>query len=458
MIFTSLDFVIFFIVVLYCYWRLCRRWQNIFIVIASYFFYGYVHPAFCILLFTSTVSDYYLALAIEYRSHQKKLFLTCSIAVNLGILFFFKYFNFFVDNISAVLAMLGWNIGETTLRVFLPVGISFYTFQTLSYTIDVYRQKLQPTHSIIDFALYVCFFPQLVAGPIERAIRLLPQISKARMINITIVRYAIVLIVWGFCKKLVIADNVAVYVNQIFLLKDPSLVMLIVGSFAFSIQILADFSAYTDIARGCSYLLGFELMENFKRPYVAISPSDFWRRWHISLSSWIRDYLYIPLGGSKITHTGKFFAVVMITMILSGLWHGAAWTYVTWGAYHGLLVFIYHQFGIKGNWQVAGVKKIVAWALMYSFTLFGWLLFRAPSITWLTSVFVDLSWFDHTQFVAAVTIFLSVLLYTLPYACYFLLQFVKEDSLSYPLFLGIALCLIFVLGNESGQDFIYFRF
>ncbi|WP_372367384.1 MBOAT family protein [Candidatus Uabimicrobium sp. HlEnr_7] len=435
------------------------KWQNIFLVAASYFFYGYIHPAFCLLLFISTISDYFLAQAIVNHSQHKKYFLVGSLCINIGVLFYFKYFGFFAENVFAIFDSWGWEINETAWKVVLPVGISFYTFQTLSYTIDVYREKLQPTSNFIYFALYVCFFPQLVAGPIERATRLLPQISQRRYFDTKKIRIAFALIVWGFCKKLVIADNVGVYVNQIFLLEAPSLFMLLVGALGFSIQILADFSAYTDIARGCAFLLGFELMENFKKPYLAISPSDFWKRWHISLSSWIRDYLYIPLGGSKGTTKIKLFWVILISMTLSGLWHGAAWTFILWGVYHGVLVFVYHLFGIKGSWKPKGLKWLVAWVLMYLFTLFGWLLFRTHSVVWLFESLMNPLFVNQEQFISAITILLCMLMYSLPYAFYFLLlRFVKASSLWYPFFLGSALCLIFIFGNENGQDFIYFRF
>ena len=460
--FTSFDFLIFLPTVFGIYWCLLKdyRKQNCFIVVCSYFFYGYVHPLFCLLLFLSTLSDYCCSLGIVRYPRFRRHFVGISIVINLGILFFFKYCGFFVDNIAMIFKAWGWTMSEVTWKVLLPAGISFYTFQTLSYTVDVYRGHLKPTSNFIDFAMYVCFFPQLVAGPIERASRLLPQISSERHIDSKIVQSALFLVMWGFFKKLVIADNVAPYVNQIFLLQDPSLFILGVGAFAFSVQILADFSAYTDIARGCASLLGIELIENFNRPYAAISPSDFWRRWHISLSSWIRDYLYIPLGGSRVNGLLHFFWVVIVTMSLSGLWHGAAWNYVLWGAYHGILLFLYHICGAKGRWKPRGVIGLsVAWLSMYVFTLFGWLLFRTHSVEWLWSSLRNFTMYNDEQFITAIIVLLTVSMYSLPYLLYeCLLRYAKKGSLWYSFFAGAALCAIFIFGNENGQDFIYFQF
>ena len=265
---------------------------------------------------------------------RRKWWLVLSLISNLSVLGFFKYFNFFVDSVQAGLAALGMNTSLPVLQVVLPVGISFYTFQSLSYTIDVYRGRLRACRSLLDFALFVAFFPQLVAGPIERAEALVPRVLSSRVFNLVVARDALVLMAWGFFKKLVIADNVGVIANRVFSMKDPGFEMLWAGVFAFGVQIYADFSAYTDIARGTARWLGFDLMKNFDHPYVAVSPSDFWRRWHISLSSWFRDYLYIPLGGSR-HGLPRTLLNVMITFVISGLWHGAAWNFVLWGTFHG---------------------------------------------------------------------------------------------------------------------------
>ena len=276
---------------------------------------------------------------MEAWPRHRRRFLWLSIVSNFGMLGFFKYFNFFVENVAGVLASIGLTVHEPTLRILLPVGISFYTFQAMSYTIDVYRGELHARRSLLDLAVFVSFFPHLVAGPIQRASFLLPQVESPRRFSAEKARSGFVLICWGFFKKLVIADNVGVIANKVFALSDPTFYILWAGVFAFAIQIYADFSAYTDIARGTSRWLGFELTENFAHPYLARSPADFWRRWNISLSSWFRDYVYIPLGGSRLG-TWLWTRNVLITFLLSGLWHGASWNYVLWGLYHGLLLLI----------------------------------------------------------------------------------------------------------------------
>ena len=276
---------------------------------------------------------------MERWPERKRVFMGISIVSNFGMLGFFKYFNFFVDNVHAVLSAAGYEIGMPVLRVLLPVGISFYTFQAMSYTVDVFRGELRARRSLLDVAVFISFFPHLVAGPIQRASFLLPQVEGARRFSIEKAASGFYLMVWGFFKKLVIADNVGVIANKVFALSDPSFEILWAGVFAFAIQIYADFSAYTDIARGSSRWLGFELTQNFDHPYMARNPADFWRRWNISLSTWFRDYVYIPLGGSRAAEW-KWARNVMVTFLLSGLWHGASWNYVLWGLYHGVLLVL----------------------------------------------------------------------------------------------------------------------
>ncbi len=340
------------------YWALPQRGQNVLLFVGSYFFYGYVHPWFLILIATSTVIDYCAARGMEAWPRHRRRFLWLSVISNFGMLGFFKYFNFFVENVAAVLATLGLVVHEPTLRILLPVGISFYTFQAMSYTIDVYRGELHARRSLLDLAVFVSFFPHLVAGPIQRASFLLPQVESTRRFSAEQARSGFVLICWGFFKKLVIADNVGVVANKVFALSDPTFYILWAGVFAFAIQIYADFSAYTDIARGTSRWLGFELTENFAHPYLARSPADFWRRWNISLSSWFRDYVYIPLGGSR-GGAWLWARNILITFLLSGLWHGASWNYVLWGLYHGLLLLATRVRGAV-DVQRAAVRTLAA--------------------------------------------------------------------------------------------------
>ncbi|MGH9218718.1 MAG: MBOAT family O-acyltransferase, partial [Vicinamibacterales bacterium] len=341
MIFHSLDFVAFFLITLAAYWLLPQRAQNVLLLVASYLFYGWIHAWWPVLLFATTFVDYWAARGMaalpEPEWKRRRLWLWLSIVSNLGLLGFYKYFEFFVENVAAAGEAIGWPVPQIALRVILPAGISFYTFQSMSYTIDVYRGHAPARSRFVDVAAFVSFFPHLVAGPIMRATNLLPQFERERTFEPAAARDATLLVVWGLFKKLVIADNVGVIANKVFALESPEFFVLWAGVFAFAIQIYADFSAYTDIARGVAKWYGFDLIKNFERPYLATGPADFWRRWNISLSTWFRDYVYIPLGGS---HGGRLMWArnVLVTFLLSGFWHGASWNYVLWGLYHGLLL------------------------------------------------------------------------------------------------------------------------
>lgn len=377
MIFHSLDFIAFFFVTLAAYWALPMRAQNVLLLVASYVFYGWVHAWWPVLLFGTTFVDYWSARRMTEQPRQRKAWLWISIVCNLGLLGFYKYFGFFVDNLAAAGEAIGWQVPEIALRVLLPAGISFYTFQSMSYTIDVYRGHSPARNRFVDVAAFVSFFPHLVAGPIMRATNLLPQFESPRRFSASAARDATVLIVWGFFKKLVIADNVGVIANKVFALESPDFYVLWAGVFAFAIQIYADFSAYTDIARGVAKWFGFDLIRNFEHPYLATGPADFWRRWNISLSTWFRDYVYIPLGGSK-RGPARTAVNLLITFLVSGFWHGASWNYVLWGAYHGLLLILSRAFTPwfpKPGWmrplQVVG---------MFVLTLVGWLIFRETEL------------------------------------------------------------------------------
>jgi len=342
MLFNSIEFIFFLPLVYTLYWFVTNKNlknQNLLIVIASYIFYGWWDWRFLSLIIFSTVSDYsvgYLLSKTDTKT-KRKFLLWVSLLTNLGILGFFKYYNFFLDSLYELMPIFKTTLGFNTIEIILPVGISFYTFQTLSYTIDVYKQKMKPTKDFIAFAAFVSFFPQLVAGPIERASHLLPQILKKRTFNYEQSIHGVRLILWGLIKKIVIADSLALSVNEIFLnfsLYSP--LVLIIGAVFFSFQIYCDFSGYSDIARGLSKLLGIELMVNFDFPYFSRSIGEFWRKWHISLSTWFRDYIYIPIGGSRDT-TSKSIRNIFIIFLVSGFWHGANWTFIVWGGIHALL-------------------------------------------------------------------------------------------------------------------------
>ncbi len=478
MIFHSLDFVVFFVVVVALYWRLGHRGQNILLLISSYFFYGYVHPWFLILIGASTVIDYASARGMERWPERKWIFMGASIVSNFGMLGFFKYFNFFADNIHAVLGAAGLDVGMPVLRVILPVGISFYTFQAMSYTVDVFRGELRARRSLLDVAVFISFFPHLVAGPIQRASYLLPQVEGKRRFSLDKASSGLSLVVWGFLKKLVIADNVGVIANKVFALSDPSFEILWAGVFAFAIQIYADFSAYTDIARGTSRWLGFELTQNFDHPYLAHNPADFWRRWNISLSSWFRDYVYIPLGGSRAGEV-TWARNVLVTFLLSGLWHGASWNYVLWGLYHGVLLLLTraHEILRPAKGLEPGAPRssrlapgdVVQIAGMFVLTLVGWLLFRE---TQLSAIVRDLrlSPFHSSPFERRAGLYLFLLAFGYSIPLWIQSVWVErhrgEDARDRgwgiaalrAVACGAAFAAILVLRSRTSLDFIYFQF
>jgi D-alanyl-lipoteichoic acid acyltransferase DltB (MBOAT superfamily) len=478
MIFNSQTFLIFFAVVYLLYLLAYRRTrtQNILLLAASYIFYGYWDWRFLILILISTIADFTIGREMGRTAddtpaglRKRKRLLALSVAINLGILGFFKYFNFFAESLANLTSALGFNVDPVLLEIILPVGISFYTFQTMSYTIDIFRKRLQPTDSLLNFAVFVAFFPQLVAGPIERAVHFLPQIENPRHIRAEQIGNGFFLIVWGYFKKVFVADNAARIANEIFNnYQDFSGLDLIIGVVAFAIQIYGDFSGYSDIARGIARLMGFELIINFKLPYFAISPSDFWRRWHISLSTWLRDYLYIPLGGNR-KGTGRTNLNLFITMLLGGLWHGAAWNFVIWGAYHGVILIIYRALGArlaprKVTAPVMAYAVIAAqMTIMFALTLLGWLIFRSSSVEQITYFLGNASLRPSVTSAAFISSLLSFTILMLMVEIY---QQVKRDLLIVPKMpplvqasiYGVIVILILILGVRESIEFIYFQF
>ncbi len=482
MTFDSKDFLIFFPIV-YAAWYFVRDWRgqfrNGFLLLASYFFYGYWSPPFLILLLISTFVDFHLAKAISGVEAPKarKQLVTLSVILNLGFLGFFKYYNFFID--SALMILPKDSFAAPALEVLLPVGISFYTFQSMSYTIDVYRKDIKAADSLVDFALFVAFFPQLVAGPIERAANMLPQFMRKPQISIDKSLDGIDLCIRGYFKKIVIADNVAPLANFIFAdVGSASSLSMWIGCYAFAIQIYADFSAYTDIARGTAKLLGFELMENFRSPYRSLNVGEFWRRWHISLSTWFRDYLFTPLGGFQNNKYRQLQSLFLV-MALAGLWHGAAWTYVAWGIYNGCLLVVHYVsvphlrtltsgFNKPARW----LFKAVSWFVTLNLIVIGFAMFRAQSVADMTaalekmllSPFRDglssgLSFIPNAG-PAEQAFYLVIILGVL------LTQFIDFDAKfrwsRNPSFRGargaLALAFIFVLYPAVKEQFIYFQF
>lgn len=483
MIFHSLAFLVFFVITLAVYWALPHRPQNALLLIASYVFYGWVHPWWPILLFATTVVDYWSTRqiagtrAVAGPEARARAWLWLSVISNFGLLGFYKYFDFFVENVAAVGAALGWSVPHVALRLALPAGISFYTFQSMSYTIDVYRGHAPARRRFVDVAAFVAFFPHLVAGPIMRATNLLPQVEQPRRFDAGAARDATVLIAWGFFKKLVIADNVGLVANKVFALQQPEFHVLWAGVFAFAIQIYADFSAYTDIARGVAKWFGFDLIQNFTRPYLATGPADFWHRWNISLSTWFRDYVYIPLGGSR-RGQARVAGNLLITFLASGLWHGASWNYVLWGAYHGVLLIVARAAGAMWSPSPAVRRwlrpiQIIA---MFLVTCVGWLIFRETDFQQLVA---DLQLTPSASTAigrsTGMYLFVLVLLYSLPLWIHDLWAELRgaslvsaiehaESAVRWPrvaaqaALCGLLLTVILVLRSESTLGFIYFAF
>jgi alginate O-acetyltransferase complex protein AlgI len=473
MVFNSLHFVWFFLLVYAAYRLLPHRAQNWLLLVASYYFYAAWDWRFLGLLMASTLVDFSCALALDRTGSpaKRRVLLCASLGFNLTLLGFFKYFNFFADNLHVVFGSLGWQLDFVTLRVLLPVGISFYTFVTMSYVIDVYRRELPATRNLLDFAVFVAYFPHLVAGPILRASRLLPQIALPRTVTREQMRDGLWLIAWGFFQKIFVADNLAGVANLVF---DPAAhpagVNVLLGAYAFAFQIYGDFAGYSNVARGTSKLMGIELIENFRFPYFVRNAQDFWRHWHISLSTWLRDYLYIPLGGSRGS-AARTRRNLLITMVLGGLWHGAAWTFVLWGLYHGLLLIAYRAAGrVRALHAWIGGRGILAratsWAVMFHLTCYGWLIFRARSAGQL----VDMSRSLFTAFAPGAVnvpeILVPVLLYTTPLLLVHVIEAHYDDLLVVPaLSPGVrysvyaaTFYLTMLFGNFGGAEFIYFQF
>jgi len=378
MLFNSLAFVGFFVVVYALYLILTHRYQNGLLLVASYFFYGSWDWRFLGLMLFSTTMDYWFGLLLDRitEDRRRRLILIVSVSINLGILFVFKYFNFFAGSLDRVLSLVGLHLDVRVLNVILPLGISFYTFHNISYIVDIYRRRVETARRFSDFALYVALFPQLIAGPIARPSHLLPQIQKPRVITYEMLRRGAWLILLGYFKKVVVADNMAPFTKQLF--ENPQAMHgteVLFALYAFALQIYGDFSGYSDIARGLANLMGFELALNFSRPYFASNPADFWRRWHISLSTWLRDYLYIPLGGNR---EGSLLTYrnLLITMFLGGLWHGAAWHFVAWGVFHGVILCIHRAAAPL----FARVPRALAVIGFFHVTCFGWLLFAVKGL------------------------------------------------------------------------------
>ncbi|MGK7954005.1 MAG: MBOAT family protein [Crocosphaera sp.] len=479
MLFNSLDFAIFLPIVFILYWLIPFkniRVQNLFILAASYLFYGWWNWRFLSLILFSTIVDYCIGLGLSSKknSQKRKALLTISILVNLGLLGVFKYYNFFLSNFISAFSFFGIEIKANSLNIVLPVGISFYTFQTLSYTIDVYKRKLEPTKDFILFATFVSFFPQLVAGPIERATHLLPQFYRKRVFDYSKAVDGLCQIFWGLFKKMVIADNCAEYANSIFNNSSQhSGSTLILGAIFFTFQIYGDFSGYSDIAIGTSKLFGFDLMNNFASPYFSRDVAEFWRRWHISLSTWFRDYLYIPLGGSRGTIWTRV-RNTFIVFIVSGFWHGASWNFIVWGALNAIYFLPllltnknrHHLDVVAQGKLLPTINELFSMLFTFALIVLAWIFFRAKSLThaisYLSGIY-SYSIFAQPQLPQISTIILIILFLIIEwcgrehrYALHWVPK-IKSSLIKYFMFYLLLMSIIIFMSNNE-QEFIYFQF
>ncbi len=455
------------------YFALPQRFRWILLLLASYYFYMSWSYKYVILILAATVVNYLAGLFIGSTENRlkRKAFLAIGVITSLGILFFYKYFNFFGDSLNALFHAI--NIRQTIpyYDVLLPVGISFYTFQTLSYTIDVYYHKQPVERHFGIFALYVSFFPQLVAGPIERSVNLLPQFYQRHTIEYTRIRDGVILAVWGFFKKVVIADRLSEYVNTVYNHPaDHSGLQFVIATFFFAFQIYCDFSGYSDIARGTAKIMGYELMINFRRPYFSANIREFWQRWHISLSSWFRDYVYIPLGGNRVAKW-RWYLNLFITFLVSGLWHGANWTFVIWGALHGFYQVIGTSFkNVSPKFRNRNLSFVVNVFITFLIVCFAWIFFRANKVS--EAFFILFKIFDFSSYSGLVNLFHFKADFSLSLLFLFILLVLeiflergtlvnRLRSLSRPLkwaLFILILAVIMVFGKWDEVNFLYFQF
>lgn len=475
MLFNSLAFVVFLIPVLALYAILPHRKQNLMLLAASYIFYGAWDYRFLSLLIASTVADYFIGLRLgtETDQRRRKQLLLTSIGINLSMLGFFKYFGFFTQSMADLAGMFGVELSPVTLNIVLPVGISFYTFQTLSYTFDIYRRQLEPERRFTDFALFVAFFPQLVAGPIERAKRLLPQITAPRTVTAEMIGSGLYLILLGLFKKVVVADNLAPTVDRIFTQGHVTGADVIVGAFYFGFQIYCDFSGYSDIARGLARLLGFELVLNFRQPFFSKTPSELWSRWHVSFTSYMRDYVFVPLGGSR---RGSLVTMrnLIITSVLAGLWHGAAWNFALWGVYFSVIIVAYYFYeqaikphvdqALAGHAWAARPRTILAIAVMLTLTLYAFIIFRSTSFGQIADMTLALGHLGSLATLAEFGLKFAVLAGPIILLDYFEYRTDRQELPTYaPVWVQsavytVAMVSFLVIGAFNGVSFIYFQF
>lgn len=469
MLFNSFNFLLFFPFVLLVYYPISTvGYRNVFLLIASYFFYMNWEPFYAILILISTTITYFCGIFIEKHKNKKKIFLIFCIIFNLSILFFFKYYHFVTDNIFDLLSYCGLRVGFPQMKILLPVGISFYIFQTTGYIIDIYRKKLKAENNFLIYALFVSFFPQLVAGPIERAKNLLPQFKVKHAFCYENFSQGAKMLLWGYFLKLCVADRIAEYVDSIYNnVQMHSSASLLLATVFFSFQIYGDFAGYSLIAKGCAKCLGYELMENFHRPYLSLNIKEFWKRWHVSLSSWFQDYVYVPLGGNRGSFLRTLFNL-LITFLISGLWHGASWNFVIWGLIHGIYLIVYKNvesflspFAYKNT-----LSKIINILVTFFLVTLAWIFFRANNIT--DAIYVlkgiltskgEIFTGSGTVMLLSITSLLILITKSIKDEFHIPIKILNNSHLSIRLISFIILtCYILLFGALDSHQFIYFQF
>ena len=471
MLFNSLEFLLFFPITTILYFLLPFRFRWFHLLLASCVFYGAFVPSYLLILFFTIIVDYFAGIFIEKRQGKKrKLFLVLSIVVNIGILAVFKYYNFFIENINLLFDLNSSN-GFSSLSILLPIGLSFHTFQAMSYTVEVYRGNQTAEKHFGIYALYVMFYPQMVAGPIERPQNILHQFKENHVFNWNNLYIGLRLMLWGFFKKVVIADRATIYVDQIYSnYDDYGMLNILISIFLFSIQIYCDFSGYSDIARGAAKTMGYDLMLNFNLPYFSKSIKEFWSKWHISLSSWFKDYLYFPLGGNR-TKKYRYYFNILVVFLVSGFWHGASWTFIIWGGIHGCLLII-ESFFDKFHFSIWFFKPV---KILFTFSLvsIAWIFFRATSFENAINILYDGLLLNHNAFVPIVVsdfgwafsldtlrflIAVILFMFFIEYKKYFSLEYIGRNSIYEVVLNSFVLFLLVFFGIFNSASFIYFQF
>lgn len=465
MLFVDLNFYLFFLVVFVLYWvKPMRKWQNLVLLAAGFVVYTRVTPLGAAILLISLVIEFPIIRKLKNDKQAPYLF-WLGIVLNIILLAFLKYYNFFAPGVGSLLQSAGLPVSPRLLHLVLPAGFSFLALRRISYMIDIRKRTVEPPVHFMDYALYVSFFPQIISGPVDRAVSLVPQFQKERIWQLVYFEQAWPLIISGLFKKVVIADSLTVLVDKVFLILMPTGSQLILGTIAFSIQLLADFSAYTDLSRAFAYLLGIETPRNFNNPFLATNPGDFWNRWHITLSEWLRDYIFFPLRRNLLrkSHGRNTLTSIVIppivTMTVSGIWHGVGWTYLLWGLMHGIMLSVYQLIPRK-RVPATFWGKIPGWILFTFLIQASWLVFRSPSLHWLGSVISQTTFLGTSQDISvSLVLLIMIISYSLLYIINYLLdKYASDKRLMHSAYYAVALLLVVIFISDASRDFIYGQF